>query len=240
MQNFYFVWLQASKPHNNMKTKFLLFTCIVLLICSCRSNNSVSQVYEIPFPTDEMNAYFDIPYDTVCFASNNGDTIRLEYEKGEFEYTPYIYHGEFNRGEEGPDYEGDEPETEENWGESYGMETYLWRVYYKVLDGSLGKDGRYIEAYISITERADALVDITIHRTLKHSIDYCEKFKLPKPSNDIFKLFKDTMNISSTNELDITNGSVVPNNCNHATLIRGKGVVEFSLNDNTEIWHLVE
>lgn len=213
---------------------------ILLLLCSCRNNNSVSQVYEIPFPLDEINAYFDIPYDTICFASNNGDTIRLEYEKGEYEYTPYIYHGEFNRGEEEPDYEGDEPETEESWGESYGMETYLWRVYYKLLDGSLGKDGRYIEAYISITERADALVNITLHQTLKHSIDYCEKFKLSKPSNDIFKFFKDTMNITSTNELDITNGSIISNTKNHAILIRGKGVVEFSLNDDTEIWHLVE
>lgn len=213
---------------------------VLFLLCSCdRGHNS--HVYETPFPLDEMNAYFDIPFDSVCFVSNNGDTIVLDYEVGEYEYTPHKYHGDDGNGKDNEEYEGDEPETGGQWPESYGIESYFRRGYYRDRSRILLGNDPYITTFIYVDGRASSMVEIDVWPTLESNVDYAEKYTLHKASNDIFNFFKDTLIMSSLQVTDFTTGMMlVPNDKNHVVLVRGKGVVEFSINDNTEIWHIVE
>ncbi len=215
------------------------------LLCSCRGK--ISQVYETPFPLDEMNAYFNIPYDTVYFASNKGDTLVFEYEAyaREYVYTPYKYHGEWGQSEK-DDNDEEDAEYEEYESDFYDRQEYYFRRGYYLVPGTSIWEGEglgspYISTEIYISARSSAMIDIGVNPAPGVGTGYCEKFRTSKPSNDIFKFFKDTMFINSIHVTDKPNGiKVVPNDKNHVVVVRGKGVVEFSLKDNTEVWHLVE
>lgn len=226
------------------KSLFLVF--LVLAIVSCRGK--ISHIYETPFPLDEMNAYFDIPFDTVCFVSNNGDTLVFEYEAyaREYVYTPYKYHGEGGEQSEKNDNDEEDAEDEEYESDFYDMqEFYVRRGYYLVPGTSIwegeGLVSPYISSHIYIASRSSSMIEIGVNPAPGVGTSYSEKFRTSKPSNDIFKFFKDTMIINSVHVTDKPNGIVVvPNDKNHVVFVRGKGVVEFSLKDNTEVWHLVE
>lgn len=211
---------------------------VLLLLCSCRNNNSISHVYETPFPLDELNAYFDIPYDTVLFANGQGDTIELIYALGHYGFNGYSYHGEWGEG-------GDEPEGGEKWTESEGRESYSRTAYYYEASqfNAAGNDNYpYLGLLVTVDERAAASIGISLHdKDLYQS--YNAQIRLRKPSNDIFALFDDTVYLSECYYLDINaacdDDFEIPSDKDHAIVERGKGIVEYTV-AGSEVWHLVE
>lgn len=206
-----------------MKKTFLGIVLFVLVILSsCEIN--YSNIFETPFPFDEMNAYFDIPFDTVCFVSNTGDTIKLKYEADTCYYEPYEFHP-------GPYCDG-------------CRETYVRRSCYKVFDDSLGSDSVFIDLQISVSQREISDICVGVWETQLYSVAYGEEFRMKRPSNEIFDYYNDTMTANFIGEFiknDHNNyEEMMPDDNSYAILVRGKGVTEFSLHNNTVIWRLVE
>lgn len=215
-----------------MKKTFLTYVVAfiaMLMFYSC-DNNSVSGVFDTPFPLDEINAYLDLPFDSATFVSNMGDTVRCSVVKEFYEYTPYKPHkweGDDDEGEEG---EGDEDESGENLPESYGIENYLNRIRYL-------KNGRnFLSPAISISDRYELICSLSLHADGDFD-SWVNRVTLKKPNNEIFSTFQNDTIVMKVHRFK---DDPLFDPTAYAYLVRGKGITKFIRRDGIETWHMLE
>lgn len=218
-----------------MKKTFLTYVVAfiaMLTFYSC-GNNTISGVFDTPFPLDEINAYFDLPFDSVTFVSNMGDTVRCALEKEPYRFTPYKPHkweGDEPEGEEG---EEDEIEIGDELPESYGIEDFVNTIHY------LNGGEKFLEYKISLFERYDLICIAELYEKefVKHEF-WKKRVQFTKPSNEIFNFLKDTMVLDIDLHLLPNNPALDPTA--YAILVRGKGITKFIRRDGIETWHMLE
>ena len=192
---------------------------MVILFDSCQQSNNNSQVYDTPFPLDEINAYFDIPCSQVTFVSNYGDTVMYDYDSGKTNYTPHV------------DVSSNEANGEhEEYYESYGIE-----VFSRTATCSYGMTSMYL--YIYCRERQALIItswtDIYENNHESFMYYYGLEYEMPQATNEVFTFLTDTITLPLSGR-----NCVIPYTptMDHLTIVRGEGVIEYSRYTETEIW----
>lgn len=196
-----------------MKLTFhLAFAAFLMSVfISCRED--ISETYETPFPMDEIDAFFDIPYSSVTFVSNTGQTKTCKFITSGCTFAPFepfIYGYDPKRNPDG----------------SRGEEYYERRAYYMV-------DGNWMLGYqFEIFERRNISVAAWMNNTPKPD-NWVLDIQNEWPSNKIWKKLSDKLILSG-------NAASSQGTTDCAYIEKGKGIVKFTRNNGTEIWTMKE
>lgn len=152
-----------------MKKCFFVVLFAMALFCSCEPEVNSSE-FDTPFLFDEVDSYFEWPFDTAVFVSNTGDTMVCTAQGEPGNYYFFEYEVEFD---------WQEPEKEE--------------VYNRFIEYIFG-ERRALFLNILVTGRRE--VNITAPFTAQgRTIYYGTEFELRKPSDMIFDFFTDTITL---------------------------------------------
>ena len=152
-----------------MKKCFFVVLFAMALFCSCEPAVNSGE-FDTPFLFDEVDAYFEWPFDTAVFVSNTGDTMVCTAQGEPGNYYFFSYEVEFD---------WQEPEKEEEY---YRSIEYIF------------DESRALYLTILVTGRREVILtaDFT---ALGRIISYGTTFELRKPSDMIFDFFTDTITL---------------------------------------------
>ena len=154
-----------------MKKCFFVVLFAMALFCSCEPAVNSGEC-DTPFLFDEVDAYFEWPFDTAVFVSNTGDTMVCTAQGEPGHYYFFEYEVEFD---------WQEPEKEERYNRSI---EYIF------------DESRALYLKILVIGRREIILTADF-AAQGRTIYYGTTFELRKPSDMIFDFFTDTITLSN-------------------------------------------
>lgn len=154
-----------------MKKYFFVVLFAMALFCSCEPAVNSGE-FDTPFLFDEVDAYFEWPFDTAVFVSNAGDTMVCTAQGEPGHYYFFEYEVEFD---------WQEPEKEERY---YRSIEYIF------------DESRALYLTILVIGRREVILTADF-AAQGRTIYYGTTFELRKPSDMIFDFFTDTITLSN-------------------------------------------